>query len=204
MADLTIPTPYPILPNSILLPFFASTAIVSNWVSFISLYRVKNLPACTMIVVTILMNFYTFINAIIWPNDNISSWWNGHGLCDVEVLTRSVCATLIATATACLSRNLAQAVDAENPRLFETATQRRRRHIGEFLFIFGIPFVELVTHYVYQASRYAIITIYGCVDVIDYSWPSLVLILIWPTFFSLLNCYYGGTSTLPPFLSSAK
>jgi pheromone a factor receptor len=203
MADPTTPTSYPTLPNSILLPFFASTAIVSNWVPFIALYRVKNLSACTMIVVNILLNFYTFINAILWPNDNISSWWNGHGLCDVEGVTRSVCTTLIATSTACLTRSLAQAVDADNPRLFETPSQRRRRQFGECLFIFGIPFFELVTHYVYQASRYAIVTIYGCADVIDYSWPTLVFLLIWPTFFSLLNCYYGGKPTSYPSIPSS-
>ena len=196
MADTTT---YPFLPNSVALPIFAAAAIISNLVPFVALYRVKNLAACTLTAASMLTNFWTCINAIIWSNDNTSSWWDGYGLCDVEVLTRAVLPTLVATSMACLTRSLAQAVDTDNPRLFETLSQRRRRHIGELLFIFGVPFVEMCTHYVYQAGRYGIVTIYGCADVIDYSWPTIVLVLIWPTVFSLLNCYYGGKSILTLF-----
>lgn len=196
MEDTTATVSYPTLPMAIALPIFCSISIAVEWVPFLALYRVKNMPGCTMIVVIVIMNFFTWLNAILWSNDDISSWFNGHGLCDVEVIVRTVCATLISTSTACLTRNLAQAVDADNPRLFETVSQRRRRHVVEVLFVFGIPLLQMPLHYIPQTNRYAIVTIYGCADVIDYSWPTIIINLIWPSFFAILNCYYASEYSL--------
>jgi hypothetical protein len=186
------PVPLATGPNAYLVSIFGIVAIVLNYVPSILLYRAKNIPACTTIVVIVVMNFFVFLNAIIWPNNNTSTWWDGAGLCDIEVYIRSMCATLIATATAGLTRNLAQAVDADNPRLYESAAQRRRRYVMEILFCFGIPASQLVTYYFIQAGRYAVLTVFGCVPIVDNSWPTLVLFLIWPPIFALLNCYYAS------------
>ena len=179
--------------NTIATIVCSGVVILLNIVPFHTLYTAKQMPACTMIAVTELVLLFNFINAILWPNDDITKWWNGHGLCDVEVLLKAVLSTLCASSTACLTRNLSQAVDVDNnPRLFESAAMRRRRLAGELLFCYGIPLVQLITHYVIQAGRYAIVTVYGCVDVVDNSWVTIALFAVWPLIFYLINCYYAG------------
>jgi len=179
--------------NTITITVLTGIVILLNVVPFHTLYAAKQLPACTMIAVTDLVLFFNFINALIWHDDDITKWWNGNGLCDVEVLLKAVLSTLCASSTACLTRNLSQAVDVDNnPRLFESGAMRRRRIAGELLFCFGIPFIQLVTHYFIQAGRYAIITTYGCIDVVDNSWVTVFLFTVWPLFFYLINCYYAS------------
>ncbi|KAH8590009.1 pheromone A receptor-domain-containing protein [Bisporella sp. PMI_857] len=184
--------PYRVAGNTIAVSTVSGLLILSNVVPFLSLYSAKQIPACTIIIVTDIILFFTFINAIIWPTDNFATWWNGAGLCDIEVILRSVFATLIESATCCLTRNLSIAVDVDNnPRLFETTAMRRRRLMGELVLCFGIPFFQLVFHYFIQSGRYAIVTVYGCTDVIDNSWVTVFLFLIWPVIFTLMNLYYA-------------
>jgi len=185
--------------NTITVTVLTGIVIILIVVPFRTLYVAKQLPACTMIAVTGLVLFFNFVNAILWPNDDITTWWDGNGLCDVEVLLKAVLSTLCASSTACLTHNLSQAVDVDNnPRLFESAAMRRRRIAGELLFCFGIPFVQLVTHYFVQAGRYAIIAVYGCIDVVDTSWVTIFLFAAWPLIFSLINCYYASKSSSVP------
>lgn len=179
-------------PNAILLAVFGLVGIALNIVPLVSLYRAKNLPATTMIFVIIVLNFIISLNAILWPNNDTTGWFDGTGLCDVEIYIRAISATLIATSTAGLTRNLAQAVDTDKPILYESRSGRRRRYISEILFCFGIPATQLVTHYVIQAGRYGIMTVWGCFDITDNSWPVLVLFLVWPPIFAILNCYYAS------------
>ncbi|KAG9245083.1 pheromone A receptor-domain-containing protein [Calycina marina] len=170
---------------------FTGVLIFGNTVPFYSLYSAKQLPGATMIAVLIIVLCLNFINAIIWSNNHIASWWNGHILCDIEVSIKQVLSTMVASSTACMTGNLAKAVDVENnPMMFESSAMRRRRIVFELIFIFGIPFIQLCTHYVVQSGRYAIVAVYGCTDVIDRSWPTLV-IFIWPLVFSIINCYYA-------------
>jgi len=187
------PGPYPTSINTILCSLFSGVIIIALIAPFLSLHAAKQLSACTVIIVTQLVLFFTFINAILWPNDNIANWWNGHGLCDIEVIVRSVSITLIASSTASLTRNLSQAVDVDNnPCLFESAGMKRRRLAVEILFCFGVPFIQLICHYFVQAGRYAILAVYGCTDVISNSWFTVFLFIIWPPIFCLLNCYYAS------------
>jgi hypothetical protein len=194
---------YTVAPNTIVVAILGILLVGLNYVPFVSLFRAKNIPACTMIGVIAIMNFFVFLNAVIWPTNDIANWWTGEGLCDIEIYIRTMCSTLIATSTAGLTRNLAQAVDTDNPRLFESAAARRRRYIMELLFCFAVPLSQLVTLYPFvQAGRYAIVTVYGCTAIEDQSWPAIVFFLIWPPIFAVLNCYYASRFIKSPSVSS--
>lgn len=57
------------------------------------------------------------------------------------------------------------------------------------------PVIAMLTHYVYQANRYILYAIAGCLNNYDRSWVTLVLAWIWPLIICLIAGYYCGSST---------
>lgn len=181
-------------PNAILLPICAFISIIVCCVPLRLLCRVKTIAAFALVVNVIIQNIFTLVNAAIWPNNNWSTWWNGAGLCDIEVLLRGPLYTLVATSICGITRLLATAVDTENPRLNETRALRRRAVIIDVVVCFTVPVLQIVLHYIVQAERYGIVSIYGCIDIVDESWPTMVIENIWPSLFALISSYYAGES----------
>ena len=185
----------PVTANAVLIGVFSFFGIVLNIVPLIMLYRVRSLPGITLIANNMLFTLWTFINVCIWPSDNFAIWWGGAGLCDIQATLRTPMYTLLALSVCVLTRDLSRAVDVDNPRLFESQAQRRRRIVVDFLCIFALPILQLPLHYVVQYNRYSIMPVYGCVDLLDDSWPRIVLMSMWPLLIGLLNCYYSSEST---------
>lgn len=179
-------------PNAILLPICAALVIAANYVPLLLLLRVKKVAACTLVIVLAVQNALTFINAIIWPNDNVAGWFSGVGLCDMQVAIRNPLATLLASSSAYISWDLAQALDTDNPRLYEPRKFRHRRIALEFLFCFAVPVLQVGLQYIAQTNRFMVVTVYGCVSSLDSSWPPIVILIIWPPIFVLLNCYFAS------------
>jgi pheromone a factor receptor len=178
--------------NAVFLPLCAALVIAANYVPLCLLLRVRKIAACTLVIVLAVENTFTLVNAIIWPNNNTAEWWSGIGLCDVQVALKIPLNTLLASSSAYLSWDLARALDTDNPRLLETRRSRRRRLAIEVVFCFGIPVLQAALHYVIQAGRFAVVTIYGCSDYVDDSWPTPIIGSMWPPIFALINCYFAG------------
>jgi pheromone a factor receptor len=178
-------------PNAILLPICAALMIAANYVPLLLLLKVRKLAACSLVIVLAIENAFTFINAILWPNDNTAKWYSGVGVCDVQVAIRAPLTTLLASSTAYLSWDLAQALDTNNPRLYEAQQARRRRIAIELLFCFVVPALQVALQYVVLTNRFSVATIYGCSGYWDNSWPSVVIFAIWPPIFALLNCCFA-------------
>lgn len=192
MDNSTAPVDYPITANGVILPIMAILSIAISYVPLLSLIRVKNIAVITLVILSAWTNLLVFLNAVIWPNDNQATWFNGHGLCDIEVSLKNPVYTLLATSICCLMKDLAQAVDLDNPRLFESRAMRRRRITVDVLIIFAVPVMMTALHYIVQEQRYALVAVYGCIDWLDDSWLRLVLLSIWPVVFSVPTCYYAG------------
>jgi pheromone a factor receptor len=182
--------------NAIALPIFAALALAVTYTPLRMLYKVKNIPVCTLIIVIGIQNFFTLLNAILWPNNNQSTWWMGDGLCDIQVELKAPLFTALATSTACLTKSVADAVNINKTRFIQTRAMRQRKVLIECLFCFAVPVLQMILHYVVQANRYAIAPIYGCADVVDNSWPTIAILYAWPPIFALLNAYYAGKSLL--------
>jgi pheromone a factor receptor len=202
MDSSSSPASFPTSPNAIFLPICAALVIAANYVPLLLLVRVKKVAACTLVLVLVVGNAFTFINAILWPNDNTDGWYDGVGLCDVQVVLKIPLATLLATCSAYISMDLAKALDTDNPRLHETARTRRRRLAFELVFCFAVPILQVALHYVVQASRFGVVTVYGCADIADDSWPAIVILSIWPPLFGLVNCYFAGKSKIASSLAT--
>lgn len=96
---------------------------------------------------------------------------------------------------ASIMRNLAMVLDTEKAVIMRTTSQRRKQLIIDFIFSFGFPIYMMAIHYVVQPSRYYIFAIAGCVVSFDDSWPTVVLMWIWPSVLSLVGVFYSGMCT---------
>ncbi len=152
----------------------------------------RNLAASSLIFWIVLLNTFYFINACIWPNDDMEHWWHGYGLCDIEIKLQLAVTVGIPTSLVCIMRNLARVLDTNRTVLHPTPAQRKRRYAVKILLCFGVPIYMIIIHYVVQNVRYYIFAIAGCVPGFDDSWPSTVLVHMWPPFFSVVAVYYGS------------
>jgi pheromone a factor receptor len=150
----------------------------------------RNLAASALVGWILLDNLFIFMNANIWPTDNLGSWWNGSGLCDVQVKIQIAATVGVAGALACIFRSLAIVLDTDNTVLVPSTAQRRRRIAFEIFFCFLFPAYFIVIHFVVQPSRFYLFSITGCTPSFDNSWLTIVLIFIWPVILCLLGAYY--------------
>ncbi|KAL2074949.1 hypothetical protein VTL71DRAFT_8729 [Oculimacula yallundae] len=192
ITDFIMPTTVANPINAIALPIFAFLALLITYLPLRSFYRVKNIAACSIMFVLIVINLMALINGIIWPTDDWTTWWSGYGLCDVEVLIRYPITMALATSLCCLSKGLADALDTEHAVFNQSVKMRRRKMVFDVLFCWGVPVMQMALHYTVQAGRYMVVPVWGCTDQLDNSWPVLLVIIVWCPIFALLNVYYAA------------
>ncbi|KAM3074780.1 a-factor receptor [Clarireedia jacksonii] len=177
--------------NAILLPLFSLLISLLLITPFQLLLRVQNIPTTSLIVTIWVSLLFITLNSLIWPTEDLSHRFSGHGLCDTEVLLRQALYTTMASTTCCITRFLASALDTDNACLYESRAMKRRRVWKDCLFCFAVPVCQVGLHYLVQLNRYTVLTVYGCMDSMDPSWVSLVIFHVWPPIFALLNFYYA-------------
>lgn len=182
--------------NAIALPIFALMAIIITYLPLRSFYRVRNTSALSIVVVTLILNVMTFVNALLWPNDDWSSWFWGTGLCDVEVQLRYPITLVLACSLCSLSKGLADALDTEHARFGQTTSQKRRELARDVCSCWGAPVLQMALHYTVQSGRFMVVPVFGCADQIDNSWPTVVVIVVPFLLAAVLNMYYAGESCL--------
>lgn len=150
----------------------------------------RNFPATSFICWSMLLNLFNIINALTWPTDDIESWWDGTGLCDVEVKIMVAGYVAVPGSILCIFRGLAHVMDTSRATLVPSKTQRWRNWVFDLVFCAIIPTIAMLLHYVWQKSRYLLFAISGCVNDFDESWPSMVLANMWPLPICLGAGYY--------------
>lgn len=178
--------------GGILFPFLTFLTILLSVTPFVWHVKNRNLAASSLIFWIVLDNIFYFVNALIWSNDDMDSWWRGYGLCDLEVKLQVAVTIGIPASLVCIMRNLARVLDTDRTIVQPTPAQRTRQNVIESLLCFGVPIYMTIIHYVVQNVRYYIFAISGCVPGFDNSWPTVVLIEIWSPFFSVVAVYYSS------------
>ena len=186
MADSS----YPLPPAAVAVPLLSAITLILNVPSHIWHFKNRNLAATCLVFWIILCNFFNLINAIIWPTDDIASWWHGKGLCDIEVKLMNAATLGLTGATISIMRSLAAALNTDRTVLLLSSAQRRRKLAIDCLYCFGGPIYMIAVHYIVQPNRYYIFTVSGCTPSFDNSWPSFALVYIWPMIFTLVDAYY--------------
>lgn len=182
--------------HAIVIPLLSIIVIILDLPPFSWHLKNRNLGAASLIFWIILTNIFTTVNALIWPNADIKTWWHGEILCDIEVKLGmgshlGICGSLV-----CIMRSLAQVLNTSNAALSPTRGQRRKQLIIDIMLCFGFPAFEMAIHYVIQPSRYYIFPIGGCTVSFDNSWPSIVIYHIWAPILCFVVVYYAGECSL--------
>lgn len=178
-------------PTSIVFPTLSLIAILLDVPPLIWHIRNRNVAACNLISWTVFANLCNLVNALIWPTDNISTWFPGFILCDIEAKLLLAATFGISGSLVTIMRSLAKVLDTENTVMASTKKQRYKELTITLLLCFGGPLYVMLIHYVVQPTRYYILAIAGCTTSIDNSWPAIVLVIIWPIVLCLMATYDG-------------
>lgn len=160
-------------------------------------FRNRNIGATSLIAWLVVLLFFNFINAIIWPTDDWHTWYNGVGLCDVEVKIQVAASVALPASFACILRALAAVMDVEKTKLVQTKAERRRAYAIDLSCCLGLPLLEMLFHYIVQPFRYYIWSISGCGAVVDSSWLAVFLIIVPPAVWFVINAHYASMFPRP-------
>lgn len=194
-APSTIPIAPPRAPTTVhayILPIISLISIIILIVPFIFHFRARNTGACALIGYLCVFNLMVFINVLIWPDDNFVNWWDGAVLCDIEVKIHWPITVGVAASTMAITRSLAIVLDVENGVLHPSRAQKRRKVLIDLAICFAVPILIVGLHHIVHNRRYLIVAIGGCTDSYSSSWPTILIIFIWPLVFVIINVFYAG------------
>lgn len=90
----------------------------------------------------------------------------------------------------CIARFLAAVVSPRATAI--TRQDRRQRALFDYSLCFGVPFIGMACHIIYQPIRFLLVTGKGCAVTTSMTWPTLVLWMIWPPVFAVIGVLYSG------------
>jgi pheromone a factor receptor len=154
--------------------------------------RNRNLPASCLVFWTLWLNLMNLVNALIWPTDNLTTWFWGQGLCDIMIKMDIGSSLGIIGAVVCILRSLAGALNTERIRLVPRRAEAIRQRIIESLFCIGLPILAALLHVFVQSRRYYIYAISGCMYTVGETWLDVLFLWMWPPFLAFVAAYYAG------------
>jgi len=193
MAEQPHGNPDLLLANLVARVICAFIGILLCWVPLRLLIRNGEFAGVVLIIDVVIMNVITIINSSIWHTDDWRNWWDGQGLCDIEVYITAPMQTMYAACVFTIMFNLAQQM-----RLKRAAAVPRdrgalmKRNLIQAAIIFPIPIIQLAFTYFDLAQRYIIGTVVGCIAIYDQSWPKSVVYDCPAAIFSVMSVPYAG------------
>ncbi|KAF2968617.1 hypothetical protein GQX73_g4984 [Xylaria multiplex] len=178
-----------LMANLVARVILAFAGILLCWVPVRLLSCNGEFAAVVFIADVAIMNLFTILNSIIWHDDDWNTWWDGTGLCDVEVYLSGPLQTIYAASIFAVMYHLAQQVKVT--RAGQDRSQITRRNLIQAAIIFPIPLVQLLFTYFDLAQRYIIGTLIGCSAVYDSSWPKALVYDAPPAIFAILAVPYA-------------
>ncbi|KAI1800641.1 pheromone A receptor-domain-containing protein [Daldinia bambusicola] len=145
------------------------------WPPLRALWRHRDTPGVTLIIVVGIMNLFTVLNSMIWSHDNWDDWWDGQGLCDIQIYLAMPLRTIYAATIFDIVYELSRKFDLRRAVVL-SPQERRNRVWKQAAIIFVAPAIQLVTTYFITSQRYEIGTLIGCTAVYDDSWPTILLV----------------------------
>lgn len=179
-------------PLAIAFPILAIFACTLCIPALVTHFKGRNFAASVLMFSIIIPDVFNITNPLIWPTEIPQNWWSGAGLCDIEVKLELALSGARVGAVACIFRQLAIILDVDRTTLMPSLGQRRRKWIFELGICVVVPIYLMIAHYTVQPFRYYIFSVEGCTPSFDNSWPSIVLVFIWPLFLATIAAVYGA------------
>ncbi|KAK4163405.1 putative pheromone receptor [Cladorrhinum sp. PSN259] len=156
------PYTYPALQvNLFFRVFLGILSLLITWIPGRLLYRNGEFSGMMLCAITMILNFLTIVNSLIWPNDNVSTWFAGYGWCDMQAYLLFPLSTAFNICLFEVMRGLAAKCAVDRVTSLNSHERKRHRVISAFV-IFTVPFIQLVLTYPLAVGRYNISTLVGC------------------------------------------
>ncbi|TDL17045.1 fungal pheromone STE3G-protein-coupled receptor [Rickenella mellea] len=182
---------YPIFPIIIFLSFVA-TLLPLAWI------KRDNTGLLLLVLWLAIACLNQFINSVIWHGNtrNFVPVW-----CDISSRLIVGISVGIPCSALCMTRRLYHVCSMK--ALLLTTIQKRRALVEDMCICVGIPFLQVVIHYVVGGHRYAILEDIGCYPATYNSWLAYVLAYSWPVIIGFLNGIYS-VLTIRAIIRSGK
>nr|POE56548.1 pheromone a factor receptor [Quercus suber] len=160
-------------------------------------FRNRNLGATVLVAWIIYLNFQSFVNALIWSHDDISSWFHGVGLCDIEVKLEVASQVAAPAALCCVLRALAKVLDTDRITTMQSKAQIRKDTAIDITICVVPAVLQMAFHFIVQPERFYILGISGCVPAVSPTWVTVLLIYIPPVIWVLIDAYFSSKAIFP-------
>jgi pheromone a factor receptor len=172
---------------------FAIIGIILCWVPFRLLARNGEFVAVVFIIDVVATNLFTILNASIWPNDDMTHWWDGVGYCDAQVYLILPMQCLYASCIFELTRALAQRLRLRRVNDL-SQPERRRQLIIQASIIFPVPILQIILTWFLLSNRYMIGTVIGCYGMFGQNWFKIMVFNFPPALFALATIPFACKS----------
>ncbi|EAQ89200.1 hypothetical protein CHGG_05819 [Chaetomium globosum CBS 148.51] len=171
--------------------FLGLVSLFVTWVPARLLWRNGEFAGAVICIMLLVLNLITVINALIWRNDNVQTWWAGQGWCDMMTYTYFAMHTAFNICMFEIMRGLASKV-ALNRADKPTRSERRRQRIVSALVIFTVPVIQVILTYFTTFGRYNVSTLIGCSAVYYPNWLFLVFYILPTPVFAVGAAYMAA------------
>ncbi len=175
--------------------FLGIISLFVTWVPTRLLWRTGEFGGTVFCVMLLILNLWAVINALIWRNDDVETWWKGDGWCDIQIYTFFAFHTAFNTSLFEIMRSLASKISLNRTDKL-TQSERRRERITSALVIFTVPVIQVVLTYFVTIGRYNIATLVGCVAAYYPCWIFLVFYVVPTPVFAIGAAVMSGKQAM--------
>lgn len=171
--------------------FLGILSLFVTWIPARLLWRNGEFAGTVLCVTLMMINFLTVINALIWHDDNVASWYAGYGWCDIQSYLQFPLHSAFNISLFEIMRGLAYKV-ALNRTVSPTTRERRRQHLVSALVIFTVPVIQTILTYFVILGRYNVSALLGCVTLYFPSWIYLIFYILPTPLFAVAAAFMAG------------
>lgn len=167
----------------------AVSAILLGLVPVIVHIRAKSFAISVLIVALMLLNIRHFLNAILWHKLE-NTEWDGQIFCDVDIRVTLGSLAAINGAVASVFRHLAIAVRADRVSMEPSWAGIIKAWLFDTTFCAVIPLILMALQHLATSSRYVIIPVTGCAQLLNYDLKMFCFQIGWIMVVTILAAIY--------------
>ncbi|KAK4223699.1 pheromone A receptor-domain-containing protein [Podospora fimiseda] len=172
------PYTYPALQvNLFFRVFLGIISLLVTWIPARLLYRNGELSGMMLCAILMILNLETVINSLIWRNNDVASWYDGRGWCDLQKYLLFPLNTAYHICLFEVMRGLAAKCAIDRVTSLSSSERKRNGIISAFV-IFTIPIIQMALVYPLAVGRFNVSILVGCSVYYMPNWVFLVFFVI--------------------------